>query len=128
MMVRLAPDRVSDRPMTDGSPLNRDRQNPSLMMTTAGPPSVSSAAVDVRPNAGATPMTVKNRGEVRIAATRSGSAPVVSVMFSKYVPASPVNDRFARFHSSMRTGASRVVWPVSGRRLSSKMTQSIGPG
>jgi hypothetical protein len=80
---RLVPPSVSARPRTDGSAPNRRRQNASLMTMTGGPPKRSSCGVGRRPSAGPTPRTWKNRGDVFIAATRSGTGPEVSVMFSK---------------------------------------------
>ncbi len=82
-MVRLTPERTSVRPTMAGSALNRARQKPSLMTTDRGPPISSSGAVNVRPCAAGTPRTLKKRGDVRIASTRSGNDPVVSVTFSK---------------------------------------------
>ncbi|OLC43697.1 MAG: hypothetical protein AUH43_20100 [Acidobacteria bacterium 13_1_40CM_65_14] len=82
-IVWLTPPRTSVRPTAEGSPPKRVRQNASLSTTSRGPPNTSSCGLGARPIAGATPSTEKNRGEMRIASTRSGSAPVVSVMFSK---------------------------------------------
>ena len=108
-IVRVAPPSEIARPIAEGSRLNRRSQNVSLTTTTGGPPKRSSSCVNVRPRAGSTPSTEKKRGDVRIASTRSGRGPLVSVMFSKKVAARPTNVWFISFHSSRRTGATNLV-------------------
>ncbi len=63
------------RPTAPGSPPNRRRHNPSLMMATRGAPGTSSAAVNARPARGATPRTSVSVALQSAPTIRSGAPP-----------------------------------------------------
>src|SRR5437763_7450101 len=96
-------------PRTSARPFNCCRQKSSLIITTFGPPSMSSPSVKARPRAGGNPTTEKKFALMRAPATlRAGLLPIApTVTFVPVAEAtpskiSPPNSRHCRKVCSLR--------------------------
>ena len=74
--------RMAVLPASFGSAAKRRFHNPELIMTTGGPPAVSSSGMKTRPSSGRTPRTSRKFAETRAPLSISGSPPPESAISS----------------------------------------------